>query len=177
MAHPILARFFDVIIEHRKLLALPGSSTGWLVAQWAKIMVFPQVLAPILILFGVPVVDVVLIFLARFLAMHVVHMLDWHIPYTRALGLCHLVTFGPLFVYFSLEFGTIYAAWGSLGFLFAIEYFIIGLCLYMDIRDLILHMSGRPFPCYVRDHQKLGNIKLDDDRANAPVTMFSRIFW
>lgn len=177
MAHPIFTRFIDVIVEHRQLLSLPGSPTGWLVAQWAKIMVFPQVLAPVLILFGVPALDVILIFVARFTAMHVVYLLDRYMPLTRALGLCHLVTFGPLFVYFSLEFSAIFAAWGALGGVFAFLYLTIGLCLYMDTRDLVLHMAGRPFPCYVRDHQRMGNVQIDDDRANAPVTLFSRVLW
>ena len=177
MAHPIFQRFLDVIIEHRQLLSLPGSPTGWLVGQWAKIMVFPQVLAPILILFGVPALDVILIFLARYMAMHVVYMLDRYMPLTRALGLCHLVTFGPLFVYLSLDFSSIYASWGAFGAIFVFQYFIIAMCLYMDARDLVLQMAGRPFPCYVRDHQRLGNVQIEDGRADAPVTMFSRVFW
>jgi hypothetical protein len=33
-----------------------------------------------------------------------------------------------------------------LGALFAIEHAIIGVCLFLDARDLILHVLGRPFP-------------------------------
>ena len=169
-------RIIDTIVEHRKLLGLPGSPTGRLVGIWARIMVLPQfILAPFTLLFGV--FEGPMIFVARFLAMHIVHDLDKHMPYTRALGLCHLATFGPLFVYFSLNFNSIHDAWGMFGILFAIEYAIIGLCLYLDARDMVLHMMGQPYPCYVRDHQRLGNLKLDDSRANEPVTLFSRLFW
>lgn len=177
MIHPIISRFFDVVSEHRKVLNLRGSPTGSLVSLWAKIMVFSQILAPALIYFGVPALDVLLIFLARFTAMHVVWLLDRYMPLTRALGLCHLVTFGPLFVYFTFQFGDIYASWGDLGWAFLIQYAIIALCLFLDLRDLILHMAGQPYPCYIRDHKRLGNIEIDDPLADEPVTMFSRIFW
>ena len=177
MAHPTISRFLDVVIEHRAILNMPGSPTGRLTATWAKIMVFPQVLAPILILFGAPIVDVVLIFVARYAAMHVVWLLDRYMPYTRALGICHLITFGPLFVYFTLEFSAIYTNWGSFGFVFGLYYFVIAACLYMDIRDLILHMVGQPFPAYMRDHHRNGHVKIDDPRVDEPVTNFSRLFW
>jgi len=177
MTHPVFSRFIDVVTEHRKVLNLPGSPTGRLTAIWAKIMVFPQVLAPILILFGVPVLDVTLIFLARFAAMHVAWLLDRYMPYTRALGLCHLATFGPLLVYFTLRFDQIYAAWGSLGFLFSFYYVIISACLYMDIRDLVLHIVGKPFPAYIRDYHRNGHLIIEDPRVEEPVTAFNRLFW
>lgn len=177
MPHPLISRFIDVVVDHRKLLSLPGSPTGGLVARWAKVMTFPQVLAPVLIVFGAPPTDVILIFLARYVAMHVVYLLDQYMPYTRALGLCHLVTFGPLFVYFTLDFGATIGAWDGLSPIFVCLYSVITLCLYLDLRDLILHMVGQPFPCYVRDHQRLGNLSLEDPRANAPVSMFNRLFW
>jgi hypothetical protein len=84
----------------------------------------------------------------------IVYELDKKIPDRRALGICHLVTFGPLFVWFSLNFVSIYEGWGTLGLLFVIEYCIIGLCLYLDLRDLVLEMCGLPFPCYVRDYHR-----------------------
>ncbi len=177
MSHPIISRFLEVVTEHRKILNLPGSPTGRLTAQWAKIMVFPQMLAPILIVFGAPAFDVILIFLARYAAMHVVWLLDRYMPYTRALGLCHLVTFGPLLVYFTLQFGEIYAAWGTLGSVFVFYYAVIVACLFMDVRDLILHMMGQPFPAYMRDHHRNGHLKIDDPRIEEPVTMRKRIFW
>lgn len=177
MAHPSISRFFEVVTEHRKILNLPGSFTGRLTAQWAKIMVFPQALAPVLAVFGAPILDVVLIFLARYAAMHVVWLLDRYMPYTRALGLCHLVTFGPLFVYFSIEFSAIYENWAALWPAFLFFYVTIAACLYMDLRDLVLHMAGQPFPAYMRDHHRNGHITIDDPRIEEPVTNFNRLFW
>ncbi|QFT56623.1 hypothetical protein FIU95_18910 [Microbulbifer sp. THAF38] len=172
----LVTRVIFVIKEHRRLLEQPGSPTGWLVAQWAKIMVLPQFfLAPFTLLFGRW--EGPMIFLARFLAMHVVYYLDRMIPYTRALGICHLVTFGPLFIWFSLNFSEIYQGWGVFGFLFVIEYIIIGLCLYFDLRDLILYLCGRPYPCYVRDYNRTGYLHIEDKRVEQPVTLLSIFFW
>lgn len=177
MAHPIISRFAEVVTEHRRVLDMPGSPTGKLTAVWAKIMVFPQVLAPVLIFFGAPVLDVVLIFLARFAAMHIVWLLDRYMPFTRALGMCHLVTFGPLLSYFTLQFSEIGTNWGELGFLFIFYYVVISACLYMDARDLILHIVGQPFPAYIRDHHRNGHLIIEDSRVEEPVTMLNRVFW
>ena len=107
MKNPLIGRIIHVVKEHRKVLEYPGSPTGKLVGQWAKIMVLPQFfLAPFTILFGR--IEGPLIFLARFLAMHIVYKLDEKIPFTRALGLCHLLTFGPLFIWFTINFLGIY---------------------------------------------------------------------
>ena len=139
-------------------------------------MVLPQfMLAPLTILFGRW--EGLWIFAARFVAMHIVYELDRKIPFTRALGLCHLLTFGPLFVWFTLNFGEIYNGWGIFAPLFAIEYAIIGLCLNLDLRDLILHLSGRPYPCYIRDYHRLGINVIDDKRVEQPVTPLSIFFW
>ena len=166
----------EYIRETRKLLNQPGSPTGRLVSIWAKVMVLPQfALAPLTILFGQW--EGPLIFLARFLAMHIVIRLEKKMPFTRALGICHLATFGPLFIWFSLNFREIYEGWGMFGALFAIEYGIIGLCLYLDLRDLILHLFGRPYPCYIRDYHRLGVIAIYDNRVRQPVTPFSTLFW
>lgn len=54
MVHPVIYRFFDVVSEHRAVLNLPGSLTGRLTLILAKVLVFPQVLAPLLALFAVP---------------------------------------------------------------------------------------------------------------------------
>ena len=176
MLSPLFTRIIDVVKDHRALLEQPGSPTGRLVAIWAKVMVLPQfILAPLSLLFGRW--EGPMIFLARFLAMHIVYELDKKIPFTRALGICHLVTFGPLFIWFTLNFGEIYAGWGVFGFLFVIEYFIIGVCLYLDSRDLILHLFGLPYPCYVRDYHRLGVNRINDKRVEQPVTLFSVIFW
>lgn len=93
------------------------------------------------------------------------------------LGLGHLVTHGPLAVYVTLELPVVYAAWGAFSPIFVFLYAVIMLCLYVDARDLLLHMAGQPFSCYIRNHQRLGHLELYDERANAPVTMFSRILW
>ena len=172
----LLTRIIHVVKEHRKLLDQPGSPTGRLVAIWAKVMVLPQfILAPFTLLFGRW--EGPMIFVARFLAMHIVYYLDIKIPFTRALGICHLLTFGPLFVYFTLNFEAIYQGWGVFQILFVMEYCIIGFCLYLDSRDLILHLIGRPFPCYVRDYHRLGVNRIDDKRVEQPVTPFAIFFW
>lgn len=176
MISQVFTRVFDVIKEHRRVMELPGSPTGKLVSKWAKIMVIPQfIIMPLTIFFGV--YEGLMIFLARFLAMHIVYELDKTIPYRRALGLCHLLTFGPLFIYFTINFQDIYFNWGVIGFLFVLEYLIIGLCLYLDLRDLILHIIGLPFPCYIRDYHRLGLNVIEDSRADQPVTLFSIFFW
>lgn len=175
--HPVFSRFLQVVREHRAVLDLPGSPSGWLTGLWAKVMVFPQALAPLLVLLGAPVLDVALIFAARFAAMHVVWLLDRSIANTRALGLCHLVTFGPLAVYFGLEFEGRMLAWGSLGSLFLAYFAVILVCLYLDLRDLVLHMAGRPYPAYIRDHHRNGHLMIDDPKAEEPVTAWNRIFW
>ena len=172
----LVTRIIHVIKNNRKLLHQPGSPTGWLVAQWAKIMVLPQFfLMPLTLLFGR--YEGPMIFVARFVAMHIFYELDQKIPFRRALGLCHLLTFGPLFVWFSLNFQQIYQGWGIFAPLFVIEYAIIGLCLYLDLRDLILHLCGLPFPCYIRDYHRLGVNIIDDKRVEQPVTLFSIFFW
>lgn len=176
MVNQLVTRIIHVVKEHRPLLEQPGSPTGRLVSIWAKVMVLPQfILAPLTILFGR--YEGPLIFLARFLAMHIVYELDKKIPFTRALGICHLLTFGPLFIWFSVNFQEIYDGWGVFGFLFAIEYGIIGLCLYLDLRDLILHACGLPYPCYVRDYHRLGVNVIHDKRVEQPVTPFSIFLW
>jgi len=173
-------RLFKPIVTYvkktRSVLDQPGSLTGRLVSIWAKIMVFPQfLLMPFSILFGA--IEGPLIFLARFLAMHVVLRLEPRMPYHRVLGLCHIVTFGPLFLWFSYNFASIYTSWGIFGPVLVIEYAIIALCLTFDTRDLVLELLGRPFPCYIRDFHRLGVIKVDDKRIEQPVTFFSTLFW
>lgn len=176
MISPLFTRIIHVIKETRKLLGHPGSPTGRLVSVWAKIMVLPQfLLAPLTVLFGR--YEGILIFLARFVAMHIAYEMEERIPFTRAIGICHILTFGPLFIWFSLNFHEIYTGWGVFGFLFVIEYCIIGLCLYLDLRDLLLHLCGRPYPCYIRDYHRLGVINVSDKRVEQPVTPFSIFFW
>lgn len=123
-----------------------------------------------------------MIFVARFLAMHMVYELDRRIPYTRALGLCHLTTFGPIFVYFTLHWEEIYDGWGLFAPLFAWQYGIIALCLFLDARDLLLHLLlDRPYPCYIRDHYRLKSVdalgEIRHKQIKQPVTNFSTFFW
>ena len=80
-------------------------------------------------------------------------------------------------MYFSLEFTEIYANWGALGPVFLVYYATIAACLFMDARDLVLHVAGRPFPAYMRDHHRNGHLVIDDPRIEEPVTPFNRLFW
>lgn len=176
MVSGLVTRVIHVIRETRALLAHAGSPTGRVLSIWAKIMVLPQfLLAPLTLLFDR--YEGLWIFIARFLAMHIAYELEKRMPYTRAIGLCHIFTFGPLFIWFTLNFQEIHLGWGAYGFLFLIEYCIIALCLYLDLRDSLLHSAGRPFPCYIRDFHRLGVIKLEDERVEQPVTRFSIFFW
>jgi len=173
---PFVTPIIDYVKNTRRVLDQPGSPTGRLVSIWAKVMVLPQfLLMPFSILFGA--IEGPLIFLARFLAMHVVIRLERRYPLRRIMGLCHITTFGPLFIWFTYDFAGIYAAWGVFAPIFAVEYAIIGLCLYLDLRDLALEAFGRPYPCYVRDFHRLGIVTVNDRRVEQPVTPFSIFFW
>ena len=172
----LFTRVVAVIRTTRELLAHPGSPTGKAVSIWAKVMVLPQfLLAPFTLL--IDRWEGPAIFIARFVAMHIAYVLEQKMPFSRAIGICHLVAFGPLFVWFTINFSEIYAGWGVFGPGFTAAYIIIGICLYLDLRDLLLHLSGRPFPCYVRDYHRLGVIQVEDQRVNQPVTPFSIFFW
>lgn len=172
----LYTRIIHLIKERRKLLWQKGSPTGQLVSQWARIMVIPQfVAAPLSLCFGR--YEGLMIFGARFVAMHIAYELDKFMPYTRAQGLCHLLTFGPLFIYFTKNYESIKKGWGKFKYFFVAQYAIITLCLYLDLRDLILYLCGFPFPCYVRDYHRLKLININDKRVEQPVTWFSTIFW
>ncbi len=54
---------------------------------------------------------------------------------------------------------------------------VLAACLYMDLRDLLLHMAGRPYLAYVRDHVRNGHVNIDDPKVHEPVTLWNRIFW
>ena len=176
MISSLFTRIVHVVKQTRQLLAHAGSPTGKVLSVWAKVMVLPQfLLAPLTVLFDR--YERIMIFVARFVAMHIAYELEKRMPFGRAIGVCHLVTFGPLFIWFSLSFQEIYSGWGVYGSLFVVAYGIIGICLYLDLRDLTLHSSGLPFPCYVRDYHRLGVIQIDDKRVEQPVTPFSIFFW
>jgi len=182
LEHPLIARVIHVVRDHRVVLSQPGSPTGTLVSQWAKIMVLPQFVIMPFTVFLVGRWEGVMIFVARFLAMHIVYELDRRIPYTRALGLCHLLTFGPLFYYFTRNWDEICEGWGNDRKVFIGQYAVIAICLFLDARDLILDfVFGRPYPCYIRDHYRLQSVKalteIKHQQIKQPVTWFSTFFW
>ena len=115
------------------------------------------------------------IFAGRMAAMCIVRKLDEVIPFTRALGLCHLLTFGPVLGYL-----TLYPPDVSLTPYFAkflsFERCVISLCLFMDARDLLLHCLGYPFPCYIRKGVHAGdNTQYKTHVPKAPVTLWSML--
>lgn len=148
-----------------------GSPTGLLVLIWAPLMCFPQwIIAP---LFGWHA-ETLAIFGARILAMCIVRKLDDTIPLTRALGICHLLTFGPVLTYLIMVDSS-----GSTIPYFDLfvtsQIFVIGLCLIMDARDFIFYLAGHPFPCYVREAAQAGSLTVEDSRVERPVTWRARL--
>ncbi|CAK9117343.1 unnamed protein product [Durusdinium trenchii] len=172
-----------VVKDHRDMLkkcGKAGSVTARLVAVWAPIMCFPQWVGGLLFgLLGYKAAWA--IFSARMGAMCIVRKLDEHIPFTRALGLCHLLTFGPVLAFIMNRAPAVPVSDATsvdsyfLNFL-AFEKGVIALCLFMDARDLILHCLGYPFPCYIREGVRAGLIPIADPRAKHPVTVSSRLF-
>ena len=166
----------EVVRDHRNVLkkcGKAGSITARLVAMWAPIMCFPQWV--IALGFGLLGHNAAwAIFAGRMAAMCIVRKLDEVIPFTRALGLCHLLTFGPVLGYL-----TLYPPDVSLTPYFAkflsFERCVISLCLFMDARDLLLHCLGYPFPCYIRKGVHAGVIPVQDPRAKSPVTVWSML--
>ena len=163
-----------VVIEHSAGLEKckkAGSLTAAMILIWAPLMCFPQwFLAP---LFGLKL-KTMAIFAARILAMCIVRRLDGIMPLTRALGLCHLLAFTPVLcillmsehpvgqhVYFD------YFVWSQI--------FVIGLCLFLDARDFVFYIAGHPYPCYIREGVRGGQLQIDDVRARAEVTWRSRL--
>ena len=95
----------DVIVnDQRPTLGLCEdiSITGRIVSTWAKLLALPQFfVAPIFgLVFGYEWMT--LIFLARMMAILIVGELNKLFPYQRAAGLCHILTFGPLFLWMNL---------------------------------------------------------------------------
>lgn len=163
-----------VVFEHSDGLnksRKAGSPTAALVLIWAPLMCFPQwLIAP---LFGLQV-ETLLIFGARVLAMCIVRKLDDVIPLTRALGLCHLITFGPvLYILLTSDISTSDNAY--LYWFVQSQIYVIVLCLILDTRDLLLHLAGYPYPCYIREGVIGGLIQTDDARAQQKVTWKSRL--
>ena len=150
-----------------------GSVTARLVMIWAPIMCFPQWIGGfIFAVLGCK--PAAAIFSARMAAMCVVRKLDEHIPYTRALGLCHLVTFGPVLFWLLTRSPKATDGLDGLAEIFVtFEKYVISLCLFLDARDLILYCLGYPFPCYIRHGVRAGVIPVKDARAKSPVTLWS----
>ncbi len=163
-----------VVIEHTDGLQKcrkAGSPTATAVLIWAPIMCFPQwLLAP---MFGLKF-ETLAIFGARMIAMCIVRKLDGIMPLTRALGLCHLLTFGPvlcvLLMSNQLVGESIYFDW----FVWS-QIYVISLCLLLDARDFFFYLSGYPYPCYIREGVRGGQLKVDDPRAHEKVTWRSRL--
>ncbi|CAB9531182.1 expressed unknown protein [Seminavis robusta] len=164
-----------VVHNHAPMLetcAAAGSFTARLISIWAPLMCFPQWFA-----IGMGTAEGYAIFAARYSAMCIVRYLDGKIPCTRALGICHISTLGPLLLWLVLgkredryEQGDISASFLS------VEIKIIALCVFMDIRDFLLHMIGYPYPCYIRVAVQAGAIKdVTDVRARAKVHWWSAI--
>lgn len=148
-----------------------GSPTALMVMIWAPLMCFPQwLIAP---LFGLHL-ETLSIFGARILSMCIVRKLDGIMPLTRALGLCHLLTFGPvlciLLMSDNLNSENVFFNYFVLS-----QIVVISLCLFMDARDFYLYLQGHPYPCYIREGVIGGQLQVDDPRAHEKVTMKSRL--
>jgi hypothetical protein len=171
-----------IVNDHRgglRKLAQAGSITAKLVKTWAAIMCVPQWVFGLMFgLLGHH--EGALIFGARMASMPIIRKLDEKIPWTRALGVGHLLTFGPVFAWLllfrsqasSAEEGT--TSWFFAWFLW-IEMRVNALCLFLDARDLLFHLAGYPFPCYIREGVRAGVIKNNDPRAKREVTWLSRL--
>ena len=163
-----------VVANHAPMLetcAKAGSTTAALVWCWGPVLCFPQWAG---ILLRIP--EGYACFAARYVAMCIVRVLDGKIPCTRALGLCHLSTLGPL--YFWLSGRSNNYKEGSLASMFvAAQLKICAACILMDARDLLFHLAGYPYPCYIRTAVKAGAIGevYKDERAHAEVHWWSAI--
>lgn len=163
-----------VVIEHTdglKKCIRAGSPTALMVLIWAPIMCFPQwLIAP---LFGF-MLETLSIFAARMAAMCIVRKLDGIMPLTRALGLCHLITFGPVLVLLLMSDGANFEG-SYFGWFVSSQIVVIGLCLFMDARDFLFYLGGSPYPCYVREGVIAGQLQIDDPKAHEGVTWRSRL--
>lgn len=163
-----------VVIEHTDGLQKckqSGSPTATMVLIWAPLMCFPQwLIAP---LFGFQL-ETLAIFGARVLAMCIVRKLDGIMPLTRALGICHLLTFGPVLCILLMSNISVgdnaYLDW----FLWS-QVYVIGLCLLLDARDFVLYLAGHPYPCCIREGVRGGLLHVDDLKAHEEVTWRSRL--
>lgn len=164
-----------VVIQHTDGLQKcrqAGSPTATAVLIWAPLMCFPQwVVAPF---FGLQL-ETLAIFFARISAMCIVRKLDGIMPLTRALGLCHLLTFGPVLVLLLMSDHSsgenVYFDWFVLS-----QIYVIGICLILDARDFGFYLAGYPYPCYIREGVRGGQLQIEDAKAHEEVTWRSRLF-
>ncbi|WP_299208028.1 hypothetical protein [uncultured Tateyamaria sp.] len=120
-----------------------GSPTASAILIWAPVICFPQwLIAP---MFGFQL-ETLAIFGARIGAMCIVRKLDGIIPLTRALGLCHLLTFSPVLVLLLMSGNFPYAESTFLNWFVWSQIFVISACLFMDARDFLFHLGGHPYP-------------------------------
>ena len=108
------------------------------------------------------------------LSMCIVRKLDGIMPLTRALGLCHLLTFGPVLTILLMSD---HPAGDNPDFeMFVLsQIYVIGLCLILDARDFLFYLAGHPYPCYVREGVRAGFLLVDDPKAQEPVTWRTRV--
>ena len=104
--------------------------------------------------------------------MCIVRKLDGIIPFTRALGICHLLTLGPLWWWL---YSTRLETAGEIDSFVYLQLAVCGLCVFLDARDLLLHLMGYPYPCYIRTAARAEAIVIDDKRALEPVTFLNVI--
>ena len=148
-----------------------GSPTAAAVLIWAPLMCFPQwMLAP---LFGLEI-ETLAIFAARVAAMCIVRRLDGIIPLTRALGICHLLTFGPVLVLLLMSQHPNGEA-PVFDWFVRSQIVVIGICLFLDARDFVLYLAGYPYPCYIREGVLGGELDVDDPRAHQAVNWRTRL--
>ena len=150
-----------------------GSPTAAMVLVWAPVMCFPQwLIAP---MFGFHI-ETLAIFGARVVAICIVRQLDGIIPLTRALGICHLLTFSPVLVLLLMSGNYPYAEDTWFNWFVWSQIWVISICLFLDARDFLFHLAGHPFPCYIREGAIGEQLQVDDQRAHRPVTWRARLF-
>ncbi|MBK2123774.1 hypothetical protein [Fangia hongkongensis] len=170
----VLESQWVVVSEHRKILKIcrkSGSPSAFLVILWAPIMCFPQwFIAP---LFGFKLLTLA-IFFARILAMCIVRKLDEIMPFTRGLGLCHLLSFGPVLV---LLWVVPWPQGESVYFYIFLwsQIAVISLCIFFDVRDFLFYLAGESYPCYIREAVRNGALQVENAKAYEAVTWKSRL--
>lgn len=117
-----------------------------------------------------------MIFGARVAATLVAGDLDKRFPYQRALGVSHVVTFGPLLAWMITS-----GYWNTKpdsfkGAFLWMQLRVMAICLFLDARDVLFQLAGYPYPCYIREAAINQKLNVKDPKALKPVTWWSRIF-